>query len=189
MKIQTAISAIAGILFVLAYIPYIRAILSGKAKPAKASWIIWASLDSITIVGMYVQHALNGQMVGAVAGSWIVVVFALKYGMPGWSRLDKFCLAGAVVGVVLWKLFSNPTLGILISLAVVFVGSIPTFVSAWHDPSREDKLAWTLYWVSCICAVLAIPKLTFDDVSQPAVFCIIETIMMYILYIKPRAKR
>jgi len=189
VNIQSVLSVTAGVLFVAGFIPYVRAILVGTTKPAKASWIIWASLDTITLVGMCVQHSVNGQIIGAVAGAWIVVIFAIKYGTSGWTRLDKFCLAGAVLGIVLWKLFSNPTLGIVTSNSVVFLGSIPTFVSAFKDPTREDKLGWTIFWISCICAVSAIPKLTFEDATQPIVFCAIETIMMYLLYFRPLTER
>jgi hypothetical protein len=186
---QGTLSVIAGILFVVGFIPYIRAILVGTTKPAKASWIIWASLDTITFAGMYVQSSLNGQIIGAIVGAWIVATLALKYGTPGWTWLDKFCIVGAVLGIVLWSVFSNPTLGIVTSVSVVFIGSIPTFVSAFKDPKREDKVGWTIFWVSCVCAVLAIPKLTFEDATQPITFCLIETIMMFILYVKPLAKR
>ena len=188
MNIQGVLSVLAGVLFVAGFFPYIRAILVGTTKPANASWIIWASLDTITICGMAVQHTLNGQIIGAVAGAWIVVALALKYGTRGWTLLDKFCLTGAVLGIILWKIFSSPTLGIITSNSVVFLGSIPTFVSAFKDPTKEDKLGWTIFWLSCICAVVAIPKLTFDDAIQPIVFFFIETTMMFLLYIKPRFK-
>jgi hypothetical protein len=185
VNFRDILSVLAGILFIAAFIPYIYAILAGKTKPAKASWIIWASLDTITIVGMYVQNAINGQIVGAVCGAWIVAALALKYGTSGWTRLDKFCIGGAILGIVLWKIFSNPTLGIVTSLSVVFLGSFPTFASAWRDPSKEDKVAWTIFWISCVCAVVAIPRLTFEDASQPIVFFSIESIMMLLLFIKP----
>lgn len=185
MSAKEVLSIVAGVLFIAGFVPYIRAVLAGSTKPAKASWIIWASLDSITLVGMCVQHSLNGQIIGAVAGAWIVVALALKYGTKGWTWLDKFCLAGAVLGIVLWQTFSSPTLGIITSNSVVFLGSIPTFVSAFKNHRNEDKLGWTIFWLSCICAVVAIPRFTFDDAFQPIVFCSIETIMMYLLYVKP----
>ncbi len=184
---EDALSVIAGLLFIVGFVPYIYAIMRKGTKPAKASWIIWASLDSITITGMYFEDAVNGQITGAVVGAWVVVILALKHGTPGWTRLDKFCLIGAVLGIVLWQVFSNPVLGIMISLSVVFSGSIPTFVSAWKDPSREDKLAWTIFWISCVCAVIAIPQWTLADAAQPITFFVIETIMMFILYIRPRS--
>jgi hypothetical protein len=184
--LKQTLSLIAGILFIAGFVPYIRAILKRETKPAKASWIIWATLDSITLVGMYFKGTINGQIVWAVMGAWIVAALALKFGTPGWTKLDKFCLFGAVLSIVLWKAFNDPIFGIMTSLSVVFIGAIPTFASAWKDPGCEDRLAWTIFWISCVCAVIAIPNWTLADASQPLTFFTIETVMMYILYIKAR---
>ena len=175
-------SFIAGALYIVGFIPYIRAILHKQIKPAKTSWIIWASLDTITIAGMYAKDSINGQIIGAITGAWIVVIFVLKFGTPGWSKLDIFCLSGAIIGVTLWQLFDNPMFGIIISLVIVFLGSVPTFVSAWKNPSHEDKLTWTIFWFSCIFAMIAIPQWTLADAAQPLTFFIIESIMIYLLY-------
>lgn len=174
----------AGILFVAAFVPYIRAILRNETKPAKASWLIWATLDSITLAGMYAAGTLNGQILGAVTGAWIVAGLAMKYGESGWSLLDKFCLAGAALGITLWQVFDSPVLGIVTSLSVVFIGAIPTFVSAWKEPSRENRTAWTIYWISCVFALIAVPEWTLASAAQPVVFFAVESVMMYILYIK-----
>lgn len=184
---KEVLSILAGLLFVAAFVPYIRAILRKETKPAKASWLIWASLDTITLMGMYAKDTVNGQIIGAVLGVWVVSVLALRYGTPGWMKLDKLCLGGAVLGIVLWQVFSDPVFGIATSLSVAFLGSIPTFTSAWKDPSRENKLAWTIFWLSCVCAVIAIPRWTLADVLQPVTFFAIESVMMYILYIHKRA--
>jgi len=184
--LKNTFSILAGILFALGYVPYIRAILRRQIKPAKASWIIWGTLDTITLAGMIAKHSVNGQILGAFIGVWIVIILTLKRGTPGWTLLDKFCLAGAALGIILWKASGDPVLGIMTSLIVVFLGSVPTFVSAWKDPSRENKLAWTLYWISCIFAFLGIPKWTLQDAGQPIDFLFIESIMMCILYVRPK---
>lgn len=184
---KEVLQVLAGLLYIAAFVPYIRAILRKETKPAKASWLIWASLDTITLAGMFFNNTVNGQMLGVVLGAWVVALLALKYGTPGWTKLDKFCLGGGVLGIVLWQVFNDPILGIVTSLSVIFLGSFPTFTSAWKDPSRENKLAWTIFWVSCVCAVIAIPHWTLADAIQPITFFVIETIMMYILFIRPRS--
>jgi hypothetical protein len=186
-QFRNALSIIAGIMFLVGFVPYIRAILRKETKPAKASWIIWASLDYIVFAGMIAEKTVNGQILGAVAGATIVIGLALKYGTSGWTNIDKLCLGGAVLGIALWRVFNDPVLGIMTSCTVAFFGSIPTFVSAWKDPSREDKLAWTIFWVSCVCAVIAIPHWTPADAAQPLTFFAIESVMMYILYTRPRS--
>ena len=128
-------------------------------------------------------------IVGGLIGAWIVVILALRFGKPGWSRLDKFCLGGAVLGIGLWAASGNPTFGIVTSLAVMFIGSFPTFASAWNDPSKENRSAWTIFFISCVVALFAIPQWTLADASQPVTFLAIEGVMVFILYCKPRPAR
>lgn len=182
---KETLSILAGVIFLLAYIPYIRAILRKETKPAKASWLIWASLDTIALVGLVVKHAVNSQIIAAVCGAWIVVILSLIYGKSGWSWLDKLCLVVAVFGIMLWQLFHDPIFGIVISMIVHVLGSIPTFISAWQDPSREDKLAWTLFWISCVLTVLIIPAWTLVDTIQPFAFLFVESVMVYIVFVRP----
>lgn len=187
MEIQHVLTVTAGILFLGAFIPYILTIVHGETQPAKGSWLVWASLDSITIAGMFFKHTVNGQIVGAVVGAWAVVVLALIYGKSGWTRDDKWCLGGGLLGIALWLMLGEANFAIVASNSVIFLGAIPTFKSAWQDPSKEDKVAWTIWWFSCVAAVFAIPAWTLADAIQPLTFFTIETMMVYILYIRPRA--
>ena len=192
---QRMFTAVAGILMMAGFVPYIRAILRDRHLPAdapnrttpmKASWIIWTTLDTITLAGMIAKGTVNGQMIGTIIGAYITVGLVLKFGKSGWTKLDKRCLGGAALGITLWALTRNPVAGIATSCAVLFLGSIPTFESAWEDPSRENRAAWTLYWLSCLSALAAIPAWTIADALQPITFATVETTMMVILYIRPR---
>ena len=99
METKYVLTVIAGVLFIIGFVPYIRAIVRKETKPTTASWLIWATLDTITLAGMFFKNAVNGQIIGAVLGAWVVVVLALIYGTRGWTKLDKYCLGGAVLGV------------------------------------------------------------------------------------------
>jgi len=107
-----------------------------------------------------------------------------KIGMPGWTKLDKWCIGGAVLGIILWQVFDEANFGIVISNIVIAIGSIPTFRSAWKDPSHENKLAWTMFWISCWLAVIAIPQWTLADAAQPVTFFIVDGIVTCILFIR-----
>jgi hypothetical protein len=200
---------LAFLLIIIAFYPYIKAVWKdrnipagtpGKTEPSKTSWIIWAALDIITAYGMYVKGSINGQISAAVIGGCTVAVLAMKFGTSNWTKLDKGCLGGAVLGIVLWKVFGDATPGIVTCQIVLFVGSIPTFVSVWKDPGRENKVAWIIFWLSCVSALIAIPGLTLDvmlneptqfflahlnHTAQPVTFFIIETIVTSTLFIRP----
>ena len=187
MNLYMALMVFSGVLSVVALVPYARSIIKGETKPAKATWLIWAILDTMVFAGMLAEGTLNGQMPGVIVGTWVVLALAMKYGTPGWTRLDKLCLGATSIGIVLWLVFNNPVWSIVVALSVMSVGSAPTFVSTWRDYTRENKLAWTLVFVSSVAAVLAIPgKWTLANAAQPIVFLAISVVMMFLLHIKPK---
>lgn len=174
---------------VVAGVPYVVTILRGETKPAKATWLIWAVLDITIICGMYAKGTLNFQMLAAGVESSVIFCLALKYGLAGWTKLDKFCIASTLIGLGAWYLSGEALYGIVISLTIMIIGSLPTFVSAWKNPHYEDKWMWTISWFSSILAVIAIPYWDISNYTQPIVFLFIYTVMMYLLYIKPAVPR
>ncbi|MBT4850211.1 hypothetical protein HON36_05170 [Candidatus Parcubacteria bacterium] len=182
---QKVCALLAGVILILAFIPYFIAIVKGETKPSKASWIVWASLDIVAFAGMLMKGSLNYMIGAAVICATTTVFFSFKYGAPGWTTLEKFCIAGAAIGFIILAI--NPLLSIYISLILLFVGAFPTFSHAWKDPSREDKFAWTLFWLSCVFGLLGTTIWDTAHAGQPIVFFIIESTMMYILYIRARS--
>lgn len=186
MTFQALMSYIAFAFVMLAFIPYAAAIVREKTKPAIASWLIWGTLDYITLVAMWKQGVVNGQILGACAGVLVIVLLALYYGTAGWGKLDTFCLIGGIVGIGIWKLLDSPFIGMVTSLLVIFTASIPTFVNAWKNPGHEDKAAWFLFWLSCFPAIAGVKAWTVSDLAQPIVFLAIETTMIFILFVRPK---
>lgn len=180
------LSVVAGVLFIAAYIPYFRAIFKGETKPAIVTWFIWATLDAIIVVGMYQKDALNGQMTGAVIGAVSVAILSLWYGKMTGKWMDCVCLIGAIVGIGLWLTFNDPVLGMITSLGTLFIATIPTFVSVWHNPADEDRTAWTIFEASCLVSVIGIPKWTWADAAPPITFLVIDSIVVAMLYLRPR---
>lgn len=181
------LSVFSGILCIFAVIPYAVSIVRGKTKPAKASWLIWAGVNTIILIGMVAAGTLNGQIVGATAGCWIITALSLRFGVPGWTVLDRACLAGAVLGVVLWALSRNPVLAIVTSLAVVSLGTVPTLVASWHNPEREHRATWIIFWTSSALATIAIPQWTVADAGQPLTFLALETSVIVLLFLPRRS--
>ncbi|MBI2055245.1 MAG: hypothetical protein HYT39_04120 [Candidatus Sungbacteria bacterium] len=188
------LSQLSGIIFLAGFVPYIMAIVRRQAQPMKASWLIWMSLDGLTLAGMYAKHSVNGQIVGATMGAVVVFFLSLKYGKPGWTRVDQWSLVGAVIGIGLWWGFDSPVLGILMAQVTGLVGAIPTFVNVWRRPQDEPRFGWCFFWASCLPALLAIPAISWEHTIQPLGFLTGNSIMMYLLFIHrpvphPRAVR
>ena len=178
---------VSGILFFVAFLPYVWAILHGQTVPSPVSWFIWASTDTLTLMAMRKEDATRGQLTGAVAGAWLITLLAIMFGKPTIGLIEWASIIGACAGIVLWKRTGNPVTAIVCSQAAVFIGAIPTIVGAYAYPSQEDPLAWIIWFLSCVCALLAIRKerWTLVNALQPLTFTAIETIMVALVVIRP----
>ncbi len=177
------LSWVSGIILMAGFLVYIRTIVTGKTIPSPVTWLLWALLDSIALAGMWWKDALNGQIVSAVIGVTVIAVLSLKYGRKQWTTVDSVCLSGACLGLGLWYYFQDPVLGVVTSVIVIFLASIPTYYATWFEPEKEDKLAWTLYFIACMVMLPAIPAWTLIDAAQPICFALIETVMVLILWV------
>ena len=178
-------NTISGILFFVAFLPYVVTIVNGQTVPSPLSWAIWASVDSLALVAMIKKKVAVGQLVGAVSGAWIVTALAIIYGKPEMRLMEWVAIAGALVGIALWKIYGDSIFGIVCSQIAVFIGALPTFAGAYANPGQEDALSWCIWTASCFCALLAIKKWTLADALQPLTFTTIEIVMVLLVVVKP----
>lgn len=184
--LKIIIGAIAGILCIAGAFPYIKAVITDPdVRPARSSWIIWFAVDTITFLGMYSAGTLNWQICGIMVSVTLITTLALIKGKGGWTQLEKVCIFGAAVGIFLWLLPIDPVIAIIVAVGVNLIGAIPTVISIWENPQRENKLAWTLGWLSCVCAVITIPHLTLADAIQPIGFTFNNTCILTLIFLRP----
>ena len=51
--VKPLLNGLGGIVFFLGFLPYIAAILRGQTRPSKASWVIWSTLNAVTLASMW----------------------------------------------------------------------------------------------------------------------------------------
>lgn len=176
---------LSGVLFFVAFLPYIWAIVNRETVPSTVSWAIWASVDTLALLAMRKEKAPRGQLTGAVFGAWTVTGLALVFGKPAMGGIEWVSIIGAVAGIILWQKTGNAVTAIVCSQLAVFIGAFPTFANGYHNPSQENPLAWSVWFVSCICALFAIKKWNLAEALQPLTFTTIETVMVILVAIRP----
>ncbi len=153
------IGEIAGIIHILAFVPYVVAILHGKTKPHRGSWFVWALL-SFALLASY--RAAGGDEtiwspLAMFVGSFVIFLMSLRYGVGGWdSRLDQYCLVGALSGVAALFIFSSPLIALSISMLTDIFAAVPTVHKSIIDPESEDLTAWGMALFASVVNLLAI---------------------------------
>lgn len=184
MSIKVILSTCSGLIFILAFFPYIRAIVRGETSPRKATWLVWTVGDIIILTGMIVKGTVSGLMIGAVLGATTTLVLSLKYGESGWTRRDKVCISFSGLAIALWLYYGDSNFGIAFSLLALAIAVWPTYVSAWHKPENEDRRGWVLFNLANVFAVFGIPYWTFADAAPPSTFMVIDVPMLYLLFLR-----
>lgn len=140
MDLQDVFWYLAWIFGAASYVPYIYSIVwTKKGKPVRVTWCIWATIDVILACQMYSEDKLNGQIASSAVGATTIFLLSLFYGKSGWSWLDPWCFLGALVSVVIWKMYDSTTWGIVLACVANIIGVIPTAISAWEDYRRKSR--------------------------------------------------
>lgn len=158
---------LAGLFALLAFIPYVFAILRRMTKPNRASWWIWTAVGGL-LIASYRSSGAEATIwvpVSFTVGPLSVALLSLKYGEGGWGPFDSKCLLGAALGVVLWLCLRNPIAGLVVFLFIDFMGALPTLKKAYLEPWTEDKLAWSLWITGNTLNLLAVQRWTFADAA------------------------
>ncbi len=139
---------------------YLVAILRGGTRPNRATWWILTLVGGLVAASYYESGARHTMWVPVsyVIGPLAVALVSLRYGEGGWTRLDRYCIAVALLGAVVWSALSSPFAALLCFLCIDFAGLLPTLRKSYREPRGEDGLAWVLAAFAGAINLLAIER-------------------------------
>jgi len=181
----------AGVVAFAANIPYIYSILKGRTTPNRATWWIWFVLGTIIALSYYSVGARDTLWVPITAaiGPFVIALLSLKYGVGGWTMFDRICLIGAAIGLALWAAFNSPFIALLLMIAVDGLGYLPTMRKIRLEPQSEDRLAWSMFYVSSIMNLFAVSVWVPEIAVYPVYIFVFNTMMMGLLFLHRSARK
>lgn len=160
---------LSGIFSAVSYPPYIFAILKGKAKPERASWLIWSVL---TAMGFFTQLA-----VGATHSLWlpgiqgigviIVLILSIRYGFGGLLKRDVVTLIAAVITLLIWYFTDNAVVAVYLTVLIDAMGAWLTVVKAYEHPESETLITWALSGTGGFFGLLAVGVYDLPILAYP----------------------
>lgn len=178
---------LAGVLSLVAFVPYIVAILRGQTRPNRATWWIWTMTSGILLASYYFSGATTTIWVAVsyFVASLATAVLSVRYGEGGSTPLDRGCLMGAGVGLLFWWWFDSPVVALITTLGADFAGALPTIRKAYVAPHTEDRLAWMLFLAGNIFNFLALDRWEFAIAIYP-VYHLLASVTIASLVLRPR---
>jgi hypothetical protein len=170
MDYRIALGIIASVIGTVSYLPYFINIFKGKTKPHVFSWFVWGLLTGIAFFAQMAKGAGAGAWVTGLTAFFclIIAMIALFRGEKGVTKSDWFCFIGALCGLLLWKLTSNPLLAVLLVTTTDALAFTPTFRKAYFKPYEETVSTFALNTIKFIFGLIALQSFNLTTWLYPA---------------------
>jgi|SRR5581483_337142 len=160
---------ISGLFAVLEFIPYIRDILKLRARPQRATFLIWGMLGSIAFFSQLSKGASYSLFLPGfeTLGTIFIFLLTIKYGVGGFSKRDYVTLFIAIVGLIIWYFTKEAAVALYITILVDMAGNYLTIHKTYLDPKSETNMFWILAALSGFFAALAVGSFNVILLSYP----------------------
>lgn len=96
------------------------------------------------------------------------------------------CQVSALLGLVFWLVFNSPTIGIVVPLAVDFIGALPTMRHSWLKPAEETWQAFAFGIIAPMFTILSLTRFNIASLAFPLYLFASNTTLVLIITLRRR---
>jgi hypothetical protein len=152
-------------------IRYAWGVTQHRAEPNPATWLLWGATALIALMVQLPSGVSGESFVLLAQGGTPLVVFVLALRQHGIRRyltpLTITCSSLAVLGVVAWRVTTQPVWAVVCAILVDFLAAVPTLHKAWGNPRSEYPLPYLLSAVSLTITVATLHGWQFTVAAFP----------------------
>jgi len=143
---KEAFAITATVFAILGNISYFRDVLSKKVRPHPYTWLVWTIVSGVTFFGQVAKGAGIGALPTGVAELFtlLIFLFSLQYGFKHVTKTDTYFLIFALLGIIPWIIFKDPTLSVIIVVTIDLIAFFPTLRKTWLRPATETPALYSM---------------------------------------------
>ena len=177
MDFHDALKIAGGLGALALFVPMaVEMIKDGGAGQSFATWMLWAALDTILTISLFLQRGNYLLPLGFAAGGIALTTLLLVKGRFAWSRMDSVILALVLGCLIGWRLGGEKTATVATTLGICLAG-IPGLVELWRNPQRKVGNIWGWYVLANGLSFLGGTAMTMEERFAPGVFAVFSLLM------------
>ena len=182
------LGAAAVVIGLVSYVPYYRDVLRGTTKPHPFSWFAFALMMGITFFAQIVTGAGPGAWVTGISAVAVLGIALLSVwkGHREITTFDWFCFAGAILGIVLWRITNDPLIAVIIVMVTDRIAFAPTYRKGYFKPHEETASLFVLSAIKYFVSLFALSSLNLTTTLFPAALVISNFAFVAMLLIRRR---
>lgn len=171
MPYKEILSAVAIVLTLVAFYPYVRGIVHGAIKPHVFSWVIWGTTTFVVFLAQLEARGGVGAWPIGVSGSITILIAILAYvkrADVAITKTDWLFFIAAISSLPLWYLTSDPVWAVVVLTVVDLLGFGPTVRKVNSNPNSESLTFFALFAARNSIVVIALENYSVATVFFPA---------------------
>lgn len=186
MKLTIAI--IAAGLAIVGNLPYLRDIIRGRVRPHPYTWLVWSIVSCIVFFGQLARGAGVGALPTAASEIFTIIIFffSIRYGFKGIRPIDTVFLVIALLGLIPWLLTKDPTISVVIAVAIDLVAFAPTIRKTWIEPKSETPLLYAMNVLRHILMLMSLQAYNLATVLHSIAMITTNTLVTGIIFMRKK---
>lgn len=176
---------------VVGYVPYYRGIFRGTTKPHPFTWVGFGLLNAITFVAQVATGGGPGAWVTALTtvATFGIAILAFRQGEKNITVFDWICFIGALLGIALWKMTSDPFLAVVVVTIADLLAFAPTFRKAFLRPFEETTALYLMSVIKYSISIFALTTLSLTTAFFPIAITLANAAIVILLVVRQRQLR
>jgi hypothetical protein len=145
------------------------------------TWTTWSLINAINTAAAFSSGAWQTGLYGlcATIATVSIASLALWRGVASYTAFDIMCQIIALLGIPLWILTKQPSLAVLLVLAVDFAGGLPTLRHAWRAPNEETFSTFAVSAYAGFLLLISLTHYSFISVAMPLYIFLFDSAVMF----------
>lgn len=172
------------ILGICTYASAVIQMRQGTYSPSLFSRAIWLLLGINSFAGVLFGGGSSSSKLLAGTlffGNVVVFLASIKKGSREFGIVEIISLMLFFVSCLIWILFSEPLVNLVLSLVAHFIGGIPTIVRTIKNPASEKAVHWYFFFVASVLTVVNSPQRNIRSILFPVYFILFDGLIIYLV--------
>jgi hypothetical protein len=177
---------VAAALSILAASVYIRSMFTGRTKPNRVTWLMWAIAPLIAAAASLssgVGWAVLPVFMACFSPLMIFTAsFFAKKAYWKLSTFDYFCGVLSGLALVMWWLTKNPNVAIVFAISSDALAAVPTIMKSWMNPETESIWPYAVGVFGAASSLVVAAVLTFSAYAFPSYLIVTNLLVLLAIY-------
>ncbi len=149
---EEILAIIGGVIGLLANVPLIFGIVSGKVKQSFLTYLLWGVLDGVALITIILQDGNFWLPLGYMVGALLVAFSLVFKGRVEWGKIETLVLIFIGITLVFWAMFGSKV-ALISSVIALATASIPQIIQTCKKPKETPSWIYFLFTLSGVLSL------------------------------------